>query len=477
MNSAHLKLSEFTRIIENVFQERFGNQDYWVIAEISNLNHYAAKHTFYFHLVEKDEVSGKVSAEISAVAFGNASYEVEVFEQQTGQRFQNGIQILANIRLNYHPVHGLKINLIRLDPSFTLGKIQQQREATLQRLLLENPDAITFAQNRYWTRNQLLKLPQVIQRIAIIASENSAGLQDFRHSLEQNSFGYRFTTQLFHTQVQGEDNVKPIVERFKEIFHSKENFDAVVLVRGGGAQTDFLLFDSFLLARAIARFPIPVITGLGHQKDVSVSDMMAHTALKTPTQVAEFFISHNRVFEELLIKLQHQLVIRIQQTINNQREEIHALRNSISQQGREFLGNNRAFLQQLRQLLIVGSQEILKDRSTSLQEITHQIATKPSIQVANQKHELKTLSQMLKINSLRSVQSQRQYVNHYRSVFQLLDPQNTLRRGFAIVKQKGKIITDPNLISVGSSIEVYLGESEIESLVTAKQSHGKKTDV
>src|SRR5690606_5834424 len=137
--------------------------------------------------VEKDETSGKVCAEVSAVAFGNASYEVEVFERETGQRFQNGIQILANVKLNYHPVHGLKINLIRLDPSFTLGKIQQQREATLRRLLKENPDAITFAQNRYWTRNQLLKLPAVIQHIAIIASENSAGLQDFRHSLDENS--------------------------------------------------------------------------------------------------------------------------------------------------------------------------------------------------------------------------------------------------------------------------------------------------
>ena len=474
MSQTHLTLREFTQLIEAAFEQRFGNQNFWVIAEISSLTHFKPKHTFYFHLVEKDEVTGKICAEISAVAFGSAAYEVESFEQQTGQRFQNGIQVLANVMVNFHPVHGLKLNLLKLDPSFTLGKLQQQRDATLARLLKENPDAVTFAENRFITRNHLLKFPHVIQRIAVISSESSAGLQDFRHTLEQNSFGYHFKTDLFPVQVQGEDNAKPIVERLKEIYLSGKEYHAVVLVRGGGSQTDFLLFDSYQIARAIARFPVPVITGLGHQKDISIADMMAHTALKTPTKVAEFIIAHNRAFDDVLVRTQHQLVIRVQQNLALRNEQIHKLRNTVINQGRKFLGLQKETLSDLRQSMINNTNMIIKSRTLRLQEITRHISSRPSIRVAGQQNDLANILQNLRTNTGKFLQNQKGYLKHYQSVFQLLSPENTLKRGFALVKQDGKIITDPSVIEQGSTIEVYLGGTEIESVVTSKRNVNAK---
>ena len=474
MSQAHLTLREFTRLIESTFEQRFGNQNFWVIAEISNLSHFSAKHTFYFHMVEKDDVSSKICAEISAVAFGSAAYEIESFEQQTGQRFQNGIQVLANVMVNFHPVHGLKLNLLKLDPSFTLGKLHQQREATLSRLLKENPDAVTFAENRFITRNHLLKFPHVIQKIAIISSESSAGLQDFRHTLEQNSFGYRFKTELFPVQVQGEDNVKPIVERLKEIYLSGKEYHTVVLVRGGGSQTDFLLFDSYQIARAIARFPVPVITGLGHQKDTSIADMMAHTALKTPTKVAEFIIAHNRAFEDSLVRMQHQMIIRVQQNLASGNEQINQLRNSVFEQGRQFLGLQKEILMDLRQSLVNNTNAIIRSRTLRLQDMTRHISSRPSIRVASHLNDLSNITQNLNTNTRKYLQNQKGYLKHYQSVFQLLSPENTLKRGFALVRQEGKIITDPSVIKEGSTIEVYLGGTEIESVVTAKRNVNAK---
>jgi exodeoxyribonuclease VII large subunit len=464
-----IRLSEFTALILQTLEDRFAGQTFWVIAEISNLNHYARTHTFYFHLIEKEEGSGQIKAEVSAVAFSQAAYEIEGFEQLTGQVFKNGIQVLINVSVNYHPVHGLKVNLNKIDASFTIGQLQQQREATLAKLLADNPDAVKLIQGRYHTRNQEVPLPFVIQNIAVISSENSAGLQDFRHTLTENSFSYQFEIRLFQTLVQGDEQGKQLVDRLIEIFRAEKKYDIVVIVRGGGAQTDFLMFDAYPLARAVARFPIPVITGLGHQKDVSVCDLMAHTALKTPTKAAEFILAHNRNFEENIVQFQHQILIRSQQVLIREKERIALTNQQIQRATGLLISKHSEFLNSTRQKVISQSTGLVYIHARNLNLLSRQMSTRPALIVGKAKHDLSSYTKELQASLTRFTQKQENYLGHYKTVFKLLSPATTLKRGFALVLDQGRILTDATNIKKGDSVQVYLNGSELDVTITKKQ--------
>ena len=464
-----IRLSEFTALIRQTLEDRFAGQTFWIIAEISNLNHYARTHTFYFHLIEKEEGSGQIKAEVSAVAFSQAAYEIEGFEQLTGQVFKNGIQVLINVSVNYHPVHGLKVNLNKIDASFTIGQLQQQREATLAKLLADNPDAVKLIQGRYHTRNQEVPLPVVIQNIAVISSENSAGLQDFRHTLAENSFGYQFEIRLFQTLVQGDEQGKQLVDRLIEIFRAEKKYDIVVIVRGGGAQTDFLMFDAYPLARAVARFPIPIITGLGHQKDVSVCDLMAHTALKTPTKAAEFILAHNRNFEENILQFQHQILIRSQQILIREKERIARTNQQIQRSTGLLISKHSESLNSTRQKVISQSTGLVYVHARNLNLLSRQMSTRPALIVGKVQHELSTYVKELQAGLTRFTQKQENYLGHYTTVFKLLSPATTLKRGFALVLDQGRILTDASSIKKGDSVQVYLNGSELDVTITKKQ--------
>eukprot|EP01118_Nematostelium_gracile_P010694 TRINITY_DN3723_c0_g2_i4.p1 TRINITY_DN3723_c0_g2~~TRINITY_DN3723_c0_g2_i4.p1 ORF type:complete len:228 (-),score=35.17 TRINITY_DN3723_c0_g2_i4:643-1326(-) len=215
--------------------------------------------------------------------------------------------------VQYTPAFGLQLNLLDIDTSFTLGQFEKMRLATLEMLLSRNPDFIRKVGDQYITKNKQQELKPVMQYLAVLSSDTSAGYQDFRHTLANNPWGYGFKIDDYFTAVQGEGNAKNLVNRLIDIYESGKPYDAVILIRGGGAQTDFLIFDNYELSRAVARFPIPVITGIGHQKNETICDLMANTALKTPTKAAEFILANNRVFEEKLIHAQKRIIIKTQQ--------------------------------------------------------------------------------------------------------------------------------------------------------------------
>src|SRR5690606_28233649 len=183
-------------------------------------------------------------------------------------------------------VYGLSLTLIDLDPNFTLGNLERLRKETLRRLVQENPDHVSLVKDQYVTRNKQLKLNCVIQRIALIGSPRSEGYTDFVHTMDHNQFGYTFAIDYYYSAVQGVSAEHELVKTLLQVYEkSKQSpYDCVVITRGGGAKTDFLVFDTYALSRIVARFPIPIITGIGHHKDVSIVDLMAHTPTKTPTK-------------------------------------------------------------------------------------------------------------------------------------------------------------------------------------------------
>ncbi len=275
----YIKLSQLNDQIQDTINARFKGQTYWVVADITNHSFKADKKIHYFELVEKSDKSSAITAKIMGKSWGAGALRILDFESTTGQRFTNNLHVLVQVSVDFHPLYGLSVNLLDIDSSFMLGILEQQRNATLQRLVKEN-DFIHKEGERYTTFNSRLKLPAVIQRAAVISSSSSAGNEDFRHTMQHNDFGYVFQIDDYHTVVQGDNNAKLFLNKLIEVYNTGIPYDVIVITRGGGSQSDFLIFDNYNIGRAVAKFPIPVITGIGHQKNISITDLMAHTILK-----------------------------------------------------------------------------------------------------------------------------------------------------------------------------------------------------
>ena len=305
-----LSLSELCAIIGEALNDNLA-PSYWVKAEISSLSERSGH--MYLELVESSgstpgPTNTNVAAKMRATCWaGNKELLTAYFEAETGQTLRAGMSVLVEVEIQWHAAYGLSLSIVGIDPSYTLGDIAQQRQKTIAQL---EKDGLLDAQ-------QLLTLPTLLRRIAVISSPNAAGYEDFKHQLESSP--YHFETQLFGATMQGEGAEKSIIAALEEIEKSQESrdessFDCVAIIRGGGATTDLSCFDGYLLCAVCAQFELPILSGIGHTRDVSVLDLVAHEALKTPTAVAEWLIHRmdaqaNRIAD---------LVARLQRTAERQ---------------------------------------------------------------------------------------------------------------------------------------------------------------
>ena len=218
----HIRLSELNGKINDTIKNAFSTTTFWVIADITNHSFGAQKNYHHFELVEKDPNSNSILAKISGKAWGNGSIKISNFEKVTGQKFTDNINVLINVSIQYHPVYGLQVDINDIDSNFTLGVLEQQRQATLEKLITENPEFINKVGDTYITKNNQLKFNAVIQRIAVISSKTSAGGEDFKHTLLNNPFGYKFFIDDYFTAVQGESNADQFLSKIIEVFNSKK---------------------------------------------------------------------------------------------------------------------------------------------------------------------------------------------------------------------------------------------------------------
>jgi len=447
-----IRLSELTTQISNAINGVFGSNTFWVVADVSNYTYKPQSNFHYFELVEKDKLSSKILAKISGRAWGNASVNISNFEKATGQQFKNDINVLVQVAVQYNPAFGLQLNLLDIDTSFTLGQFEKQRKETLERLLRDNSSFIRLLEGQYITRNSELPLNKVLQHIAVISSDTSAGYLDFRHTLETNAFGYHFEVDDYFTLVQGEGNAKQFLSKLINVFESGKPYDALVIIRGGGAQTDFLIFDNYELNRAIAKFPVPVITGIGHQQNETIADLMAHTSTKTPTKAAEMLIAHNRVFEETILSIQQQLVIKTFQLMNLHKEQLN----------------------RLNQVTINSVKNLLHEKHRDIVNLSGMILTNPKIIISNKKKDLSNLLANMKSYNRMYFINQARYISHFESVVRLMSPQNILNKGFAIIKISGEIVSDASGIHAGTELTITLADTEINTKVLSKTSRNGK---
>ena len=367
--------------------------------------------------------------------------------------------------------------LQEVDQFFTLGNLERQRLEILQRLLAENPDTIVKQAEDYLTRNKSLPLAAVLQRLAVVGSPNSEGFVDFMHTLENNEFNYRFSCDLYQTSVQGTFAESELVQTMVSVYESGKSYDAVVIIRGGGARTDFLVFDTYRLARAVARFPIPVITGIGHHKDVSITDMMAHTSTKTPTKAAELIISHNRSFENEVLNLQRDLVIRTQKILAAADTEIQSSKLLIVDTSRRLLRAYSDGLADSREGLKSAFKAILNQQRMALQMIGRQLSSQPLLLTQKREADLLRIIALLRSACQVSLLRQSESLIQADRIIRVMHPDNVLKKGFAILSRQGKIISDDTEIKLNELLTVTTEHFQVDTLVKNKREKDERSEL
>ncbi len=287
-------LSQLQRAIQGSIVERFA-LPIWISAEISELKVNGSGHC-YMELVEKGELDGVARAQARGVIWRSSYPTIAArFESETGQRLERGITVLAKCLVNYHELHGLSLQITDIDPTYTLGESERQRQLAIMKL----------KKNDSWNKNRELPLANVVQRIAVVSSSKAAGYQDFMREIAKSE--YHFELTLFEATMQGSSAEESIIEALIAIANRRNEFDIVAVIRGGGSTSDLNCFNSYRLALHFARFPLPYISGIGHDKDISVVDMVAHIAVKTPTAVAAWFVERMMTLDGWLVGAAQQL--------------------------------------------------------------------------------------------------------------------------------------------------------------------------
>ena len=473
-----VKLSELTGSIERMFQKFFDGRQFYVIADVTDHKHYTAKDHRYLSLVEKKEGSNEVLAKISAVAWKSGSARIKAFEQITGQPFKDGINVMLKVSVEYKLAHGLKLTILDISTEYTIGMLEQQRQDTLQRLLTECADHINKVGNEYQTTNKKLPLNKVLQRLAVVTLNSSAGYEDFQHTLEANSFGYRFVIDKYFTPVQGEASCAELCNKLDAICEEGKHYDVVIIIRGGGAQTDFLVFDHFDLCSRIARLPFPVITGIGHQKDETIADMFANTCTKTPTKAAEFIIAHNRKFEEAMLAFRQSIVIKAQWILAANNKALNSFNAMVVNHAKDIIAGQKDEHGRINQILLNKTREFLLHRKTEWLSLSNRFTSEPKILVAGKRSELENIKTNLKSNLKSYFTNQRGYLGHFESVCRMMSPENILNKGFAIVYHKKKIVVDTENLPMGEEITIRMAHREIKAnTITKTNIHGSEFDL
>lgn len=424
---AHLSLFEFNSLVKKTLESSL-EPHYWIVAEISEMRLNQKGHC-YMEVVEKEGnfVSAKIRANIWAYTYRNLS---GWFEAVTHSPLQPGIKILFKASINFHEVYGMSLTIKDIDPNFTLGERAKKRKEIIDRLVKEG----------VFDMNQSLDLPLVPQHIAVISSETAAGYGDFLDQLNNNSRGFAFQTTLFQALMQGDQAGESIVNALLSIHESIEEFDLVVIIRGGGAQVDLDCFDQYDLAAHIAQFPIPVITGIGHERDETIADLVAHTKMKTPTAVAEFLISGLERIDDQL----NESIYRIERAALNlvqlESFRLQAVSNKLELSAKGQFNLAKEKISQLKLSLRFSSLEMLKIDDLKLDKLKVPLQRVAKHRLSNMHGKLENLEKSLA----------------------LVNPESVLKRGYSITRVNGQLI-GKQAIKKGDIMETITSGHQVSS--------------
>jgi exodeoxyribonuclease VII large subunit len=413
-------LLEVSRSIQKTLAERYKSL-YWIKAEMNKLNHYTHSGHCYPELVEKQD--GKIVAEIRSILW-KADYTRinNNFLKIAQEPLREGITMLFQASISYDPMYGLSLRIVDIDPTFTLGELEKEKLDSIRKLKEEG----------IYEANKSVPFPMVPKRLAIISVETSKGLSDFYKIINQNPWGYRLECTLFPALLQGDKSIPSIISQLAVIAAKIDAYDVVAIIRGGGGDVGLSSYNNYLLARAIAIFPIPVLTGIGHSTNYTVSEMVAYKNAITPSELADF-----------LIQKYHNFAVPIDRAAENIQQLILT----------RFKEERNMLSQLATHIQWIGKREIQASKA-NIQQVQNELSALVRLRL----YEYKTA------------------IAHTERIIQLSDPIRLLKQGFSITKINGKLLQSAAQISIGDVIHTRLEDGDVISIVTDK-SPNKKGDI
>lgn len=399
---SQISLLELSKLIRVTLEQHL-EQTYWVIAEIGELRQHQRGHC-YLELIEKQHnvLVTKQRATIWSSAFRSISYN---FEQVTGQSLAPGLKVLCLVQVQYHELYGLSLNIKEVDPNYTLGERARMRAEIVQRLMTEG----LYDLNR---RHELTVAPQ---RIAVISSPTAAGWGDFLHQLLMNPYRFRFDVELFPASMQGDAAHNSICHALALIASAENEFDAVVIIRGGGARIDLDCFDHYELAVSIANYHLPILTGIGHDRDETIADLVAHTSLKTPTAVAEYLISGLRSYEE----------------------QLDSLADAIFAFALDYQSRQKQYLDQLQQKLQISSKTLLNVQQKHLVQLGSSLGSNSRSRIKFGGERLRNLERILYSTTDKALCQESSKLEQLALSLHLQDPARLMKKGYTLTYLEG----------------------------------------
>ena len=431
MKNERLTLYELNSLVKEVIECEIPNE-YWVEAELSEC-HESRGHC-YMELIQKDEQTATPIAKAQARCWASKWMIVRpYFERTTGQRLHAGMKVLLKVYAQFHEAYGFSWIVSDIDPTYTLGDMARKRQEIIRQLKAEG----------VFDLQKELSLPLFCQRIAVISSETAAGYGDFCNQLTDNPYGFKFLTWLFPAIMQGDGVEQSVIQALNRINDVIDDFDCVVIIRGGGATSDMSGFDTLALAENVANFPLPIITGIGHDRDESILDMVSHTRVKTPTAAASLLVDHQKQVLDALNDAQDTITLCAQQKRSTLNAQLSAIQEAIP----------RLFS------IVKTRQEARLD--TYYQRIAHQMGLKLSTLSA----QLSTIESKIPMVLERRLTSERHRLEILEEKVHSLDPALLLKRGYSITLFHGKAVRDPQDLKAGDEIETRLEKGTVVSKV------------
>lgn len=413
----HITLRELQRAVRQTLDERF-ELPVWVSAEIAEIKVNHSGHC-YLELVEKGGDNGVPTAQARAMIWSSHYPRIAAqFECGTGRKLAAGLQILAKALVTYHEIYGFSLQITDIDPAYTLGDMERQRQETIRRLQEEG----------VWEMNRQLAVPAGVQRVAVVSSAQAAGYRDFCKELEKSP--YRFRLTLFDAFVQGAEAENSVIDALCRIADRQEEFDAVALIRGGGSKSDLNCFNAYRLCSYIAQFPLPVVTGIGHDKDTSVADMVAFAALKTPTAVAGWLV--------------------------------------------ERLGQIDGSLDFLALRLGEATRSLARTAALALERLAAGLRQAAGERLARESMRLARLSDRPAETARERLARERMRLDNAADIVAAHAPERLLQLGFALLRSGGRALTSVREVRRGDEVEIRLADGTLTATVNSTKICRKK---
>lgn len=449
-----ISLFDLNNQVKRTLKERFA-EPVWVTAEIASIQENRSGHC-YLELIDKPEGEDNPVAVAKGTIWAFTYRMLKpYFETTTGRSLERGMKVLVQVEVIFHELYGFSLNIKDINPTFTIGDLERKKREIIEQL--EREGIIDM--------NQRLELSLLPKNIAVISSPTAAGLGDFINQLERNSYGYKFHIKLFPAVMQGEKTTESVIAALDRIYEYEYLFDVVVIIRGGGAQSDLGCFDSYDMAANVAQFPIPVIAGIGHERDETIVDRVAFMRVKTPTAAAAFLIETFQDFDAHVEELRGDFVSGVKDLLlrENNRQKLLAVNLKRLTQG--WLGGNANRLHLLSHRLEHSVQLYVYNRKGYFNTVYTRIVNRLNLLRERQGNQLSDFSVRVKQKCKSRFEKERHFIELAEMQMKYVDPKNVLERGYSITRLNGRAVRSVTEVKAGDVVETVVGDGELKSRV------------